>query len=65
MIFIGFLENDNGRKIMWGAESLIPLTLVKSDGGFTYDTSDLAAMKHRISEENADHLIYVTDSGQV
>lgn len=52
---------------MWGTdtESSIPLTLVKSDGGFTYDTSDLAAMKHRIVEENADHLIYVTDSGQV
>lgn len=43
----------------------VPLTVVKSDGGFTYDTSDLAALKQRIEEENGDWLIYVTDAGQV
>ena len=43
----------------------IPLTVVKSDGGFTYDTSDMAAIKQRIDEENADWIIYVTDAGQV
>ena len=42
----------------------IPLTVVKSDGGYTYDTSDMAALKHRIVEEKADRIIYVTDSGQ-
>lgn len=35
----GYLEEDNGRKIMWGIEDHgegdIPLTVVKSDGGFT------------------------------
>ena len=52
---------------MWGAASRdsIPLTIVKSDGGFTYDTSDMAAIKQRIEEEKADWLIYVTDAGQV
>ncbi|KAE9543373.1 hypothetical protein AGLY_002173 [Aphis glycines] len=60
----GFLENDDGRKIMWSPESSIPLTIVKSDGGFTYDTSDMAALKQRIEEEKADRIIYVTDSGQ-
>lgn len=51
-----FLEEDNGRKVMWGKkrDSGIPLTLVKSDGGFTYDTSDMAALKQRIDEEKAD-----------
>lgn len=29
----GFLEEDNGRKIMWGDKSSIPFTIVKSDGG--------------------------------
>lgn len=50
------LEEDNGRKIMWGEKhgSGIPLTIVKSDGGFTYDTSDMAAIKHRIEKERAD-----------
>lgn len=50
---------------MWSPESSIPLTIIKSDGGFTYDTSDFAAIKQRIEEEKADRLIYVTDSGQV
>ncbi|XP_059609365.1 probable arginine--tRNA ligase, cytoplasmic [Phlebotomus argentipes] len=65
----GFLEDDEGRKIMWSSESSgenrgIPLTIVKSDGGYTYDTSDMAAIKQRFVEEKADWLIYVTDAGQ-
>ncbi|XP_020279809.1 arginine--tRNA ligase, cytoplasmic [Pseudomyrmex gracilis] len=59
------LEDDNGRKVMWGEERTgVPFTIVKSDGGFTYDTSDMAAIKHRVEEERADWLIYVVDSGQ-
>lgn len=51
----GLLEDDEGRKIMWGKRNNeIPLTIVKSDGGFTYDTSDMAALKQRIEEERAD-----------
>jgi arginyl-tRNA synthetase len=52
---------------MWGATSQdsIPLTIVKSDGGFTYDTSDMAAIKQRVEEEKADWIIYITDAGQV
>lgn len=42
----------------------IPLTIVKSDGGFTYDTSDMACMRQRIEEERGQWLIYVTDAGQ-
>lgn len=64
----GWLEEDDGRKIMWGVaehtENDIPLTIVKSDGGFTYDTSDLATIKQRIEEEKSDWVIYVTDAGQ-
>ena len=52
---------------MWGTASRdnIPFTIVKSDGGFTYDTSDMAAIKQRIEEEKGDWLIYITDAGQV
>jgi arginyl-tRNA synthetase len=52
---------------MWGVPSRdsIPFTIVKSDGGFTYDTSDMATVKQRIEEEKGDWLIYVTDAGQV
>ncbi|XP_016839394.1 probable arginine--tRNA ligase, cytoplasmic isoform X2 [Nasonia vitripennis] len=60
-----FLEEDEGRKIMWGENREgIPLTIVKRDGGFTYDTSDMAAIKHRIVEEKAEWVIYVVDAGQ-
>ncbi len=41
-----------------------PLIMRKSDGGYLYATTDVAAVRHRISEENADTIIYVTDSGQ-
>ncbi|XP_074650905.1 arginine--tRNA ligase, cytoplasmic-like isoform X2 [Tubulanus polymorphus] len=60
----GLLEEDDGRKIMWAPDVKIPLTVVKSDGGYTYDTSDLAAVRHRIQEEKGDWLIYVVDGGQ-
>nr|XP_021189747.2 arginine--tRNA ligase, cytoplasmic [Helicoverpa armigera] len=63
----GFLENDEGRLIMWGdpdKHDSIPLTVVKSDGGYTYDTSDMATIKQRVEEEKADRFIYVTDAGQ-
>lgn len=40
------------------------MTVQKSDGAFTYDTSDLACLRHRIQKENGDWLIYVVDAGQ-
>lgn len=62
------LSEDEGRKILWPSEQRkpndIPLTIVKSDGGFTYDTSDLAAVKQRVEEENGTRIIYVADNGQ-
>lgn len=63
------LEDDQdpagaGRKIMWTESHTIPLILVKSDGGFTYDTSDMAALKCRIEEDRAQWLVYVVDAGQ-
>ncbi|KAG1927905.1 arginine--tRNA ligase, cytoplasmic [Pimephales promelas] len=60
----GLVELDEGRKIVFAPGQSIPLTVVKSDGGYTYDTSDLAAIKNRLFDEKADIIIYVTDSGQ-
>jgi len=59
------LEVDEGRKICWPPGMNVPLTVVKSDGGFTYDTSDMAALRHRLKEEHADMIFYVVDQGQV
>ena len=61
----GKVIEDEGRKVVFVEGQKVPLTVVKSDGGFTYDTSDLAAIKQRIDKENGDWLIYVTDAGQV
>lgn len=55
---------EEGRKLVFLPGLQIPLTVVKSDGGFTYDTSDLTALKQRIEEEKGDWLIYVVDAGQ-
>lgn len=42
------------------------MLLQKSDGGFLYATTDLAAAKYRFSRtgDAADRVLYVTDSGQ-
>ncbi|XP_046667053.1 arginine--tRNA ligase, cytoplasmic-like [Homalodisca vitripennis] len=64
-ILSGLLEEDEQRYIMWGLnKEQIPFTIVKSDGGFTYDTSDMATLKYRIEESGADWVIYVVDMGQ-
>jgi len=62
------LIEEEGRKVLWPNEpkkkNEIPLTIVKSDGGFTYDTSDMAAIKHRVEVEHGTRIIYVADNGQ-
>jgi arginyl-tRNA synthetase len=42
----------------------LPLIVRKSDGGFGYDTTDLAAIRYRLSDLGADHIIYVVGAPQ-
>lgn len=42
----------------------LPLMVQKSDGGYNYDTTDLAAIRYRIFVDQAERIIYVTDVGQ-
>jgi arginyl-tRNA synthetase len=46
----------------------LPLIVQKSDGGFNYATTDLAAIRYRLAAppagDGAERLIYVTDAGQ-
>ena len=42
----------------------LPMIIQKSDGGYNYDTTDLAALKYRIHERQGKRLIYVTDLRQ-
>jgi len=41
-----------------------PVIVRKSDGGFNYATTDLAAMRYRVREDGAQRILYVTDIGQ-
>lgn len=42
----------------------LPLIVQKSDGGYNYATTDLAALKYRVEKDGATRIIYVTDAGQ-
>ena len=54
-----------GRAARGKAKGLPPVLVArKSDGGFGYDATDLAAMRRRLVHEGASRVIYVTDSGQ-
>lgn len=55
-IFVEGFKNRDGDPL--------PLIVQKSDGGYNYGTTDMAAIRHRIEEEKADRLIYVVDAGQ-
>lgn len=42
----------------------LPVIVQKSDGGFLYATTDLAAIRYRSGVDMAERIIYVTDIGQ-
>lgn len=42
----------------------LPMIIQKSDGGYNYETTDMAALRHRVDVEKADRIICVTDAGQ-
>jgi arginyl-tRNA synthetase len=44
--------------------SSLPLIIQKSDGGYNYATTDLAALRYRVQKDGAQRIIYVTDVGQ-
>jgi len=61
----GLVNDSNGAMCMFTPRvSEIPLMAVKSDGGYGYDSTDLAAIYHRLFIMRADWIIYITDMGQ-
>ncbi|MEM7795871.1 MAG: arginine--tRNA ligase [Cyanobacteria bacterium P01_C01_bin.118] len=67
---LGLLEADQGAQVVF-LEGFTnkdgnpqPLIVQKSDGGFNYATTDLAAIRQRTIEEKAKRVIYITDAGQ-
>lgn len=57
------VEND-GAICMFVPKQKVPLMIQKSDGGFNYDTTDMAALRYRVDEVKAERIVYVTDKGQ-
>ena len=45
-------------------EELAPFIIRKSDGGFNYATTDIAAILYRIEQWDPSKILYVTDEGQ-
>jgi arginyl-tRNA synthetase len=66
----GLLVEDSGAKCVFlegftnKAGEPLPLIVKKSDGGYNYATTDLAAIRYRIQQDGAERIIYVTDAGQ-
>lgn len=60
----GLIVESDGARVIFIKGQQIPLIVVKKDGGFNYASTDLAALWYRLNEENAEWIIYVTDSGQ-
>lgn len=60
----GIIQLIDGAKCVVVPGYKKPLVAVKSDGGYGYDSTDLAAIKYRIQTLNCQKLIYLTDAGQ-
>ncbi|KAF5767706.1 putative arginine--tRNA ligase [Helianthus annuus] len=62
----GLIEDDEDAKVIKIIEGnkVPPLIVTKTDGGYNYASTDLAALWYRLNEEKADWIIYVTDVGQ-
>ncbi|KAL7479849.1 hypothetical protein ACHAW6_005572 [Cyclotella cf. meneghiniana] len=55
---------EGGAKCVFVPKFKVPLMLQKSDGGYGYDSTDMAAIKYRLMEVKASHIVYITDFTQ-
>lgn len=60
----GLITLSEGAKCLFLEGFSLPLMVQKADGGYNYDTTDLAAIRHRTLIERANRVIVVVDSGQ-
>ncbi len=60
----GLVTLSEGAKCIFLEGFQLPLMVQKTDGGYNYDTTDMAAIRHRINDEKANRIIIVTDAGQ-
>lgn len=55
-VFLDEFKDNDGK--------VLPVIVQKTDGGYLYATTDLAAIRYRVGIVNADRILYVTDSRQ-
>ncbi|MEQ8859248.1 MAG: arginine--tRNA ligase [Pseudomonadales bacterium] len=66
----GLLEESQGARCVFLDEfkgkdgEVLPLIVQKTDGGYLYATTDLAAIRHRAGKLHADRVLYFTDARQ-
>ncbi|PSN15427.1 arginine--tRNA ligase [filamentous cyanobacterium CCT1] len=66
----GLLVEDQGAKVVFvdgftnKEGDPLPLIIQKTDGGYNYATTDLAAIRYRTQQDKADRVLYVVDAGQ-
>ncbi len=66
----GLLQESEGARCVFLDEfrgkdgEVLPLIVQKSDGGYLYATTDLAAVRHRARDLEADRVLYLTDARQ-
>lgn len=67
---LGLLVEDDGARCVFlegftnKDGDALPLIVQKSDGGYNYATTDLAALRYRIQHDQAERILYLTDVGQ-
>lgn len=58
------LEESEGAQCIFFEGQKSPLIVQKADGGFLYATTDLAAIRYRVNELEANRILYFVDSRQ-
>jgi arginyl-tRNA synthetase len=60
----GLVEESQGAVAAFFGEKESPAIVQKRDGAYTYTTTDLATIRHRVQEWNPDTILYVVDFRQ-
>ncbi|MEZ5942541.1 MAG: arginine--tRNA ligase [Planctomycetaceae bacterium] len=60
----GFAEESDGAQCVFIEGNNAPFIVQKSDGAFTYATTDLATIQYRVEKLEANEMLYVVDARQ-
>jgi arginyl-tRNA synthetase len=60
----GLAKESNGAVVVFFGEDEAPAVIQKRDGAFTYTTTDLATIRHRVEQWHPNVILYVVDFRQ-